>query len=128
MNEKTDLTTRKENIVARRQDIPRVAPVVDIYENEDEILLYADMPGVAKDQVTINVDNGKLEIAGTRKLQTKGTSTWQEFGDVEYRRVFSVPQSIDVGKVHAELKEGVLKLHLPKTEAAKPRTIQISSL
>jgi HSP20 family molecular chaperone IbpA len=128
MNEKTDLTARKENIVARRQDIPRVAPVVDIYENEDEILLYADMPGVAKDQVTINVDNGKLEIAGTRKLQTKGTSTWQEFGDVEYRRVFSVPQSIDVGKVNAELKEGVLKLHLPKTEAAKPRTIQISSL
>ena len=128
MNEKTDLTTRKENIVARRQDIPRVAPVVDISENEDEILLHADMPGVAKDQVTINVDNGKLEIAGTRKLQAKGTSTWQEFGDVEYRRVFSVPQSIDVGKVNAELKEGVLKLHLPKTEAAKPRTIQISSL
>lgn len=128
MNEKTELTTRKENIVARRQDMPRVAPVVDIYENDDEILLHADMPGVAKDQVTINVDNGKLEIAGTRKLQTKGTSTWQEFGDVEYRRVFSVPQSIDVGKVNAELKEGVLKLHLPKTEAAKPRTIQISAL
>lgn len=128
MNEKTDLTTRKENIVARRQDMPRVAPVVDIYENEDEILLQADMPGVTKEQVTINVDNGKLEISGIRKLQTKGTSTWQEFGDVEYRRIFSVPQSIDVGKVNAELKEGVLKLHLPKTEAAKPRTIQISAL
>lgn len=128
MNEKTDLTTRKENIVARRQDMPRVAPVVDIYENENEILLQADMPGVTKEQVTINVDNGKLEISGIRKLQTKGTSTWQEFGDVEYRRIFSVPQSIDVGKVNAELKEGVLKLHLPKTEAAKPRTIQISAL
>ena len=128
MNEKTDLTTRKENAVARRQEMARVAPVVDIYENEDEILLQADMPGVTKEQVTINVDNGKLEISGTRKLQSKGTSTWQEFGDVEYRRVFSVPQSIDVGKVNAELKEGVLKLHLPKTEAAKPRTIQISAL
>ena len=128
MNEKTDLTTRKENIAARRQDMPRVAPVVDIYENENEILLQADMPGVTKEQVTINVDNGKLEISGMRKLQTKGTSTWQEFGDVEYRRIFSVPQSIDVGKVNAELKEGVLKLHLPKTEAAKPRTIQISAL
>lgn len=127
MSEKTDLTTRKENIVARRQDMPRVAPVVDIYENENEILLQADMPGVTKEQVTINVDNGKLEISGMRKLQTKGTSTWQEFGDVEYRRIFSVPQSIDVGKVSAELKEGVLKLHLPKTEAAKPRTIQISA-
>ncbi len=128
MNEKKDLTTRKENIVERRQDVPRVAPVVDIYENENEILLHADMPGVTKEHITVNVDNGKLEISGTRKLQTKGTSTWQEFGDVEYRRVFSVPQSIDVGKVNAELKEGVLKLHLPKTEAAKPRTIQISAL
>lgn len=128
MNEKTDLTTRKENIAARRQDMPRIAPVVDIYENENEILLQADMPGVTKEQVTINVDNGKLEISGMRKLQTKGTSTWQEFGDVEYRRIFSVPQSIDVGKVNAELKEGVLKLHLPKTEAAKPRTIQISAV
>lgn len=128
MSEKTDLTTRKENIVARRQDMPRVAPVVDIYENENEILLQADMPGVTKEHVTINVDNGKLEISGMRKLQTKGTSTWQEFGDVEYRRIFSVPQSIDVGKVNAELKEGVLKLHLPKTEAAKPRTIQISAV
>lgn len=128
MNEKTDLTTRKENIVARRQDMPRVAPMVDIYENEEEILLQADMPGVTKEQVTINVDNGKLEISGMRKLQTKGTATWQEFGDVEYRRIFSVPQSIDVGKVNAELKEGVLKLHLPKTEAAKPRTIQINAV
>lgn len=128
MSEKTDLTTRKETAVARQQDMPRVAPVVDIYENEEEILLQADMPGVTKEQVAINVDNGKLEISGIRNLQTKGTATWQEFGDVEYRRIFSVPQSIDVGKVNAELKEGVLKLHLPKTEAAKPRTIEISAL
>jgi HSP20 family molecular chaperone IbpA len=126
MNENTELTTRKENILERRQDLPRVAPLVDIYENEDEILLHADMPGVAKDNITVNVDNGRLEISGTRKLQTKGSGSWQEFGDVEYRRVFSVPQSIDVDKVNAELKEGVLKLHLPKAEAAKPRTIQIS--
>jgi HSP20 family molecular chaperone IbpA len=126
MNENTELTTRKENILEKRQDLPRVAPLVDIYENEDEILLHADMPGVAKDNITVNVDNGRLEISATRRLQTKGSGSWQEFGDVEYRRVFSVPQSIDVDKVNAELKEGVLKLHLPKAEAAKPRTIQIS--
>jgi HSP20 family molecular chaperone IbpA len=126
MNENTELTTRKENILEKRQDLPRVAPLVDIYENEDEILLHADMPGVVRDNITVNVDNGRLEISATRRLQTKGSGSWQEFGDVEYRRVFSVPQSIDVNKVNAELKEGVLKLHLPKTEAAKPRTIQIS--
>jgi HSP20 family molecular chaperone IbpA len=101
--------------------------MVDIFENDDEILLHADMPGVTKDNITVNVDNGRLEISGTRRLQTKGSCSWQEFGDVEYRRVFSVPQSIEVAKVNAELKEGVLKLHLPKAEAAKPRNIKISA-
>ena len=128
MNEKTDLMPRKENMLEKHQELPRIAPMVDIFENEDEILLYADMPGVIKNNVTIHVDNGKLEISGARHLETKGSGSWQEFGDVEYRRVFSVPQSIDVAKVHAELKEGVLKLHLPKTEAAKPHTIKISTL
>lgn len=128
MSEKTDLTTRKEDMVEKRQELPKIAPVVDIYENEEEILLHADMPGVVKDNITINVDNGKLEISGSRHLQSKGTGSWKEFGDVEYRRVFSVPQSIDVGKVNADFKEGVLRLHLPKTEAAKPRRIEISAL
>jgi HSP20 family protein len=128
MAENTDLTTRKESMLEKRQEIRRAVPLVDIYENDEEILLYADMPGVAKESVTVNVDNGKLEISGIRNLKVTGSSSWQEFGDIEYRRVFSVPQSIDVNKVNAELKEGVLKLHLPKTEAAKPRTIQISAL
>jgi HSP20 family protein len=128
MNETTELTTRKENMMEKRLELPRFAPAVDIYENEEEILLYADMPGVIKEDVAINVDNGRLEISGIRKLQKKGNDTWKEFADVEYLRVFAVPQSIDVAKVHAELKEGVLKLHLPKAETAKPRTIKISAL
>jgi HSP20 family molecular chaperone IbpA len=128
MKEATDLTTRKEEMLERRQELPRIAPMVDIFENDDEILLHADMPGVTKDNITVNVDNGRLEITATRRLQTKGSSSWQEFSDVEYRRVFSVPQSIEVTKVNAELKEGVLKLHLPKAEAAKSRTIKISSV
>jgi HSP20 family molecular chaperone IbpA len=128
MKEATDLTTRKEEMLERRQELPRIAPMVDIFENDDEILLHADMPGVTKDNITVNVDNGRLEITATRRLQTKGSSSWQEFSDVEYRRVFSVPQSIEVAKVNAELKEGVLKLHLPKAEAAKPRNIKISAV
>jgi HSP20 family molecular chaperone IbpA len=127
MKEATDLTTRKEEMLERSQELPRIVPMVDIFENDDEILLHADMPGVTKDNITVNVDNGRLEISGTRRLQTKGSCSWQEFGDVEYRRVFSVPQSIEVAKVNAELKEGVLKLHLPKAEAAKPRNIKISA-
>jgi HSP20 family molecular chaperone IbpA len=125
MSERTDIATRKESMPERSSQVPVIAPVVDIYENDDEILLYADMPGVDKEAVSVNVDNGKLEIAGVRKLKTSGAQNWQEFQDVEYRRVFSVPQTIDVGRVNAELTDGVLKLHLPKSEAAKPRVIEI---
>ncbi|TKB25137.1 Hsp20/alpha crystallin family protein [Desulfopila sp. IMCC35006] len=128
MNETNELATRKENMLEKRVELPKIAPAVDIFENEDEILLHADMPGVTRENVTVNVDNGKLEISGIRNLQKKGNSTWQEFTDVEYRRVFAVPQTIVVSKVHAELKEGVLKLHLPKAEESKPRTIKISQL
>ncbi len=125
MSEQKGLVKREENLPERSRQIPAVTPVVDIYENEDEILMYADMPGVAKEDVNINIDNGRLAISGYRHLETKGSATWAEFGDVEYQRTFSVPQTIDVAKVNAELKDGVLKLHLPKSEAAKPRQIEI---
>ena len=101
--------------------------MVDIYENDDEILLHAEMPGVKKEDIAVNIDNGNLTLSGLRKLAVDGVADWQEFGDVEYQRAFSVPQTIDVGKVKAELKEGVLALHLPKSEAAKPRTIKIKA-
>lgn len=125
MNEKTALTKREETMPERSRPVPAVAPLVDIYENDDEILLHADMPGVAKEDVTVNVDNGKLAITGVRNLRTGGAANWEEFGDIEYRRTFSVPQTIDVAKVNAELKDGVLRLHLPKSETAKPRQIEI---
>jgi len=127
MNDKKELVKSEKGMVEKSRPIPTVAPVVDIYENEDEILLHADMPGVEKDKITVNVDNGTLTISGVRELETKGVVTWEEFGNVEYKRNFSVPQTIDVGKVNAELKDGVLRLHLPKSEAAKPRQIEIKT-
>ena len=125
MNKNMEVTKRSENMVEKQQDLAAVAPVVDIYENDEEILLHADIPGVTKDKILVNVDNGKLEISAVRNIQTKGVESWQEFGDVEYKRVFSVPQTIDVAKVNAEFQDGTLKLHLPKAGAAKPRTIEI---
>lgn len=125
MTEKLGVIKREETTPERSRQIPAVAPVVDIYENEDEILLYADMPGVSKEDVTVSVDNGKLAITGARHIKVGGATNWEEFSDVEYQRTFSVPQTIDVAKVNAELKEGVLRLHLPKSEAAKPRQIEI---
>jgi len=126
MSDRTDLMKTEEAMSERHSDIPTVVPLVDIYENEDEILLHIDMPGVDKKDITVNIDNGKLSLAGVRTLSTSGAAQWEDFGDVEYQRTFSVPQSIDVSKVNAEMKEGVLRLHLPKSEAAKPRQIEIT--
>lgn len=125
MSETTDLTRKEESLAERRREIPAVAPLVDIYENDDEILLHVDMPGVDKKDVAVNIDNGQLALSGLRKVETTGSAQWEEFGDVEFERTFSVPQTIDIEKVGAELKDGVLRLHLPKSEAAKPRQIEI---
>lgn len=126
MSKNTDLTKREASMPERSSHIASVTPLVDIYENNDEILLHADMPGVGKEDISLNIDNGKLMIRGVRTFKTSGAASWEEFGDVAYERTFSVPQTIDIGKVNAELKDGVLRLHLPKSEAAKPRQIVIN--
>lgn len=127
MNERQDLKVREEALSERKRPIPTVTPLVDIIENNDEILLYADMPGVDKKDITINIDNGRLALSGIREVSAVGAANWEEFGDVEFRRTFSVPQTIDVARVNAELKDGVLLLHLPKSDAAKPRQIEIKA-
>lgn len=127
MSENTDLVKKEEFMPERNENIPTSAPLVDIFENDDEILLYADMPGVEKNNISINIDNGKLTISGLRVMKDEGVKNWAEFGNVDFQRTFSVPQTIDVGAVNAELKDGVLRLHLPKSEAAKPRQIEIKS-
>lgn len=119
---------RTDNVQADVADTYRtVSPLVDIYENDEEILLRAEMPGVEKDKVSINIDNGHLTLSGIRSLRVDGAASWEEFGPVAFRRAFSVPQSIDVDKVQAKLGEGVLVLHLPKSEAAKPHMVKITA-
>ena len=66
-------------------------------------------------------------MSGIKKMQPTGAAQWEEFGNVEYRRTFSVPQTIAVDKIDAELKNGVLLLHLPKSEAAKPKQIEVKA-
>jgi HSP20 family protein len=127
MSERSEVMKRDQSVPERSREIPAVVPLVDIYENDEEILLKADMPGVEKKDISINIDNGKLSLGGVRKFETKGSAQWEEFGDVEYQRTFSVPQTINIEKIMAELKDGVLSLHLPKSEAAKPRQIEIKA-
>ncbi|MFV0437412.1 MAG: Hsp20/alpha crystallin family protein [Desulfopila sp.] len=126
MNNASEIMVGGEQLKERPRELALVTPLVDIYENDSEILLFADMPGVTKEEITVNIDNGKLEITGTRRLTGEtGSVTLRELTDVEYRRSFSVPQTIAVSEVNATLKDGVLQLHLPKSEQAKPRLVEI---
>lgn len=127
MEKAQELAKQDEKKIEKTRDLYEATPLVDIYENEDEILLHADMPGVLKKDISLDIDNGTLSISGVRKIEERGTAAYEEFTDIKYVRTFSVPQTIDVDRVEAELKNGVLKLHLPKSEAAKPRQIEIKS-
>lgn len=127
MNDRAEIVKKAENNPEAAKQVKSVAPAVDIFENENEILLHVDMPGVERKDVNVNIDNGKLSLSGLRKLARKGVAKGEEFGDIEYLRMFSVPQTIDVEKVNAELKDGVLRLHLPKSEADKPKRIEIKA-
>lgn len=106
---------------------PAVAPACDIYENGDEVLLIADLPGVATDALTLNFENGELALEAHRELPTKGTFVTSEVRDCDFRRRFAVPIGIDGGKVSAELKDGVLRLHMPKAEGLRPRQIAVKA-
>ncbi|EIM62776.1 Hsp20/alpha crystallin family protein [Desulfobacter postgatei] len=127
MTDRKDITKTENKAIEKTRELRTATPAVDIYENENEILLFADMPGVHKDDITVNIENGKLAISGVRRLDHQGVSNWEEFVDVEYVRSFSIPQTINVEDVEATLKDGVLTLHLPKSEAAKPRLIEIKA-
>lgn len=127
MEKAQEIAKQDEKNIEKTRQLYEATPAVDIYENEEEILLHADMPGVVKKNISVDIDNGTLSISGVRKLETEGAATYEEFTDIEYVRSFSVPQTIDVEKVEAELKNGVLRLHLPKSEAAKPRQIEIKT-
>lgn len=113
---------RPERTQAKRTE----TPLVDIYENAGELLLVVDMPGVAQDGVAVNLENRELVIEGKRaRAANEGSPLVVEAEELDYRRSFVLPQGIDADKIAAELKQGVLRVRVPKASAAKPRQIQV---
>lgn len=108
-------------------DRPSVAPRVDIYENDNELLLLADVPGVDRENLKINLDNEELAVEGHAEERAPGTPLGREYRTVDYFRNFIVPMGIDASKITADLINGVLTLHLPKSDALKPRQIQVKA-
>lgn len=128
MSDGKEITRREKQAIERTSPKSAVAPPVDIFENDDEVLVVADIPGVASDGVKLNFENNQLTIeASTSWPEVEGSPLFREFGDVDYARAFNLAPGIDAERISAELNEGTLRIHLPKSAALKPRRIPIAA-
>lgn len=101
-------------------------PRFDIWETEEELLLYGDLPGVSPDNLDIRFENKELTIHGRVEARHEGIEfLYGEYGVGDFHRSFAIGEAIDTERIHAELHQGVLTLHLPKSEKAKPRRITV---
>ena len=122
-----------DTAVARKANGSReeavLLPPVDVIEDTSGITLYADLPGVSKDGLNLQVDGETLTIEGEMSLDMPQgmEATHAEVSVPRFRRVFSLSKELDTGKLSAELKHGVLKLHIQKAEHAKPRRIIVKA-
>ncbi|MEW5855313.1 MAG: Hsp20/alpha crystallin family protein [Myxococcota bacterium] len=117
--------TRNEEKLPPRAAARTVAPPVDIFENADEIVMYADFPGVTPDHVQLNYEKNQLTFSGLVQEEHEQLSSL--YGGLSYRRTFLLPGGIDPEKISAELKNGVLKVRLPKQDRLKPRHIPVTA-
>jgi HSP20 family protein len=104
------------------------SPAVDIVENENELVLKADVPGVELKDIDIQLENGTLTVKGERKFEKEEKSKGfhrMERSYGSFVRYFTVPETVDAEHVKADYQAGVLTISLPKKEIAKPRAIKV---
>lgn len=104
-------------------------PDVDILERGDELLVLADVPGAKNDTIDVRFEDGTLEIraAIAPREHNREACLLHEYGTGDYYRTFQVSEAVDAGKISADYADGVLTLHLPKSEALKPRKIAVAA-
>ncbi len=104
-------------------------PKVDIYEAKDAIMLIADMPGVDEKSVDITLEKNVLTIAGTVKSESyqDHNITYSEYGMGDYERAFTISDEVDREKIEASVKQGVLRVTLPKADPVKAKKIAIKT-
>jgi len=133
MAEETKEITKKEADTPKGTEQTRAKrlfrPDVDIVERKDDIVIMADMPGVGKDSVDITLENKVLTIYGKvdAEIPEKHKLYLSEYGVGDYQRVFNINEEIDRDKIEASVKNGVLKILLPKSEALKTKKIEVKT-
>ncbi len=124
MSENTNVV-KQPNEAARPE--PALLPPVDVIEDASGITLFADLPGVPKEKLSLQLQSDSLTIEGEIALNTPEgmESSYVEVRLPRYRRVFTLSKELDSEKASAEFKNGVLKLRIPKAEHVQPRKIDI---
>jgi HSP20 family protein len=129
-----EMSARLGSLVGRRglKDEPGIfgdwAPAMDVQETDTEYLVKTDLPEVPKDQIKIGIENGLLTIEGERRQEKDEKTKHYHRLEREYGRFvrrLTVPGEVDEANVSAEFKDGVLSVHLPKSPAARPKTVNV---
>jgi len=123
MSEKREVAKRTEE-----RHSPALVPPIDVLEDETGITVFADLPGVPKDKLTVRVDGDGLLIEGEIAVETPEgmTVAYTEVQTPRFRRAFTLSRELDTTKSDAAFKDGVLKLRIPKAEHAQPRRIAVN--
>jgi len=123
------VANNETNVQGNHQDRTRnfISPEVNIFETKDGYILEAEMPGVNKAGLEITLEGNELTILGRRdQPELKASPLYRESSKADYRRVFELDPAIDTARVNAQINQGVLTLHLPKSEKVKPRKVTVS--
>ena len=132
-NAKKEISLREKEEIKKDEGEPTQAgvyysPAVDIFETEEAITLLADLPGVDKEQLDINVEDRQLTVTGlVKEPEDRLQPVYTEYGIGGYTRSFKLGDTVDQSKISASLKDGVLTLVLPKADRLKPRKIEITT-
>ncbi|HMP76682.1 MAG TPA: Hsp20/alpha crystallin family protein [Kiritimatiellia bacterium] len=127
------MTAKSTEVQAHRseqtRDLPVLTPATDIHETEKEIIVIMDLPGVRQDQVEVTLENRELTISARSALEEPSGHEliYREFGPAEYRRSFTLADEVDRNGISARIKNGVLRLALPKAAEAQPRRITVQA-
>ncbi|MGQ2980117.1 MAG: Hsp20/alpha crystallin family protein [Polaromonas sp.] len=110
------------------EHVTAVMPPVDIFEDDAGFTVMADLPGVSKDRLTVRVDGDSLVIEGAAEAPVGGEMAliYGEVLNPLYRRSFTLSRELDPSRIDAKLDKGVLRLSIPKAEAARPRRIEVT--
>ncbi len=105
---------------------PTVAPRVDVYQNDKEYLLLADLPGVTQENLSVEIEKRTLTLEATMADLPELEAVELQWRPVDFRRTFAIPNDVETDAIGAKLLDGVLRVHLPRTQAHLPRKIQVN--